>query len=780
MACVHYKFASQLNYAIATFDGRHISLRDLKKQIMGREKLKAAKCDLQVTNAQTEEEYTDDNALIPKNVSVIVRRIPIGAVISTSKADARRPTEPVMGTSTVADDSSASMSLAQLIKTANLAEANASEEDKIKAMMWQSCQAYGPVNYMKKPLGPPPPSYTCSRCGRPGHYIQNCPTKGGERFEPRPRIKRSTGIPRRFMVEVKDPNVQGAKLTNTGTYAVPTIEAEAYAIGKKERPPFLPEEPSSSSEKDDPIPDELLCPLCKDIVTDAAVIPCCANSYCDECIRTALLESEDHTCPTCHQHDVSPDALIANKFLRQAVINFTNGTGAYAKRLPNQLPPPPPRIPPPRPLIQRNLQPLLRSPRSRQQDPPRIPVTSSSGHPAPSTSSFTSNQSSLAPAVPGNSSAPVPVPDRTATVSTSVHWEKSDGPLRDSERKTGPATALASEHSRGTSSIAMTALVEEKGYPVPVLGTPSLLGQAPPAGYSVPPPGFPPAPANLSTPWVSSGVQTAQSNTIPTTQAPLGPGEEFYPEQRRLKGESTYPYGGSSYSRSPSTYSKSRSGSTRSPSYSRSPSRSHSPSYSPSLPYPRRGRGKSRNDRPRSRPHGYRRARSRSPLCTRCPSRTRTPQAFRGRSPNKRTVPQGETGRAHFNRYTEAPPPYDRKAYYGRSVDFRDPFENEHYRQWERKYREWYEKYDRGYAAGAQRRASANAENLPPESFSPLHIRNAPLTRGRREVYSGGPSRRSRNVGGSNSPEKLATRDSHNRKDSTKSREGERQCCWRR
>lgn len=30
-------------------------------------------------------EYTDDNALIPKNSSVIVRRIPIGGVKSTSK-----------------------------------------------------------------------------------------------------------------------------------------------------------------------------------------------------------------------------------------------------------------------------------------------------------------------------------------------------------------------------------------------------------------------------------------------------------------------------------------------------------------------------------------------------------------------------------------------------------------------------------------------------------------------------------------------------------------------
>lgn len=79
--------------------------------------------------------------------------------------------------------------------------------------------------------------------------------------------------------------------------------------------------------------------------------------------------------------------------------------------------------------MQRNLQPLMRSPISRQQDPLMIPVTSS-GHPAPSISSLASNQSSLASAVSGNSSTPAPVPDITATVSISVHSEKSDGPFR--------------------------------------------------------------------------------------------------------------------------------------------------------------------------------------------------------------------------------------------------------------------------------------------------------------------------------------------------------------
>ncbi|XP_033940666.1 E3 ubiquitin-protein ligase RBBP6-like [Pseudochaenichthys georgianus] len=80
MSCVHYKFSSKLDYNTVTFDGLHITLNELKKQIMGRERLKATDCDLQITNAQTREEYTDDEIHIPKHSSVIVRRTPLGGV----------------------------------------------------------------------------------------------------------------------------------------------------------------------------------------------------------------------------------------------------------------------------------------------------------------------------------------------------------------------------------------------------------------------------------------------------------------------------------------------------------------------------------------------------------------------------------------------------------------------------------------------------------------------------------------------------------------------------
>ncbi|XP_009998151.1 PREDICTED: E3 ubiquitin-protein ligase RBBP6-like [Chaetura pelagica] len=135
MSHVYYKFFSKLNYAAVTFSGLHISLHDLKSRIMGQEKLKVTSCALQVTNAQSREEYTDDNALIPKNSSVIVRRIPPRGVLSANKPYAISQTVPVSGTS----------SGSQTKPTADLAGANAPEEDKIKAMMIQSCRYYDPA-----------------------------------------------------------------------------------------------------------------------------------------------------------------------------------------------------------------------------------------------------------------------------------------------------------------------------------------------------------------------------------------------------------------------------------------------------------------------------------------------------------------------------------------------------------------------------------------------------------------------------------------------------------
>ncbi|XP_029901813.1 E3 ubiquitin-protein ligase RBBP6-like [Myripristis murdjan] len=151
----------------------------------------------------------------------------------------------------------------------------------------------------------------------------------------------------------------GAMLTSSGEYVTTAVDSEAYRRGKKELPPFAPREPSPVKAPSEPIPDELLCPICKELMADAVVTPCCGNSYCDECIRSSLLDSEEHICFTCQQSDVSPDDLSANEALRQAVEHFKNGT-CYSEDVGKQQHQAAP--PPPRPQ-------LLKTWGSRQQDP---------------------------------------------------------------------------------------------------------------------------------------------------------------------------------------------------------------------------------------------------------------------------------------------------------------------------------------------------------------------------------------------------------------------------
>lgn len=53
---VHYKFKSAREFDTVTFDGLHISVRDLKKAILHQKRIgKNTDFDLQVTNAQTKE-----------------------------------------------------------------------------------------------------------------------------------------------------------------------------------------------------------------------------------------------------------------------------------------------------------------------------------------------------------------------------------------------------------------------------------------------------------------------------------------------------------------------------------------------------------------------------------------------------------------------------------------------------------------------------------------------------------------------------------------------------
>ncbi|XP_069370013.1 E3 ubiquitin-protein ligase RBBP6-like isoform X2 [Paralichthys olivaceus] len=568
-------------------------------------------------------------------------------------------------------DSSPSMSLAQLAKTANLVDAKASEEDKIRAMMSQSNHEYESLHYSKKAVGPPPAHYICHRCGKDGHNIRQCPMlmvqdKGGEHAQP---VRISKGIPQSFMVKA-EPGTKGAMLTSTGEFAIPAIDATAYAKGKKERPPFVPHDQSTSEDDSDPIPYELLCPICNELMQDAAIIPCCGNSYCNDCIRTALLDSEEHICITCKQSDVSPDSLNANTFLQQAIDKISMGIGWVYKHKQTK----PAALPPPSPQLSRPAASLsqVQPPAPTPLDPP-VAVTATPAAAAPTLPQAASGEG------PDVSPAPSPVPDQHSPMHSTTQI-KPPPPRSYRGRGDHPPAHLHTAPPPGPapqvyppSSLYPPPL---QPYPLPCLYPPPPKLYPPPSVYSpprqhyrrpynsglnLPPPtGYPSQPIYAREPpglkplWLSPGVQPPLAHLGPSFSQPQSSKEDF--SRQRHQQDKSRSKSRSPFSRSPYTLSRLRS---RSRSYSYSPSRARSRS---------RSRGRSFPCSPHSRHNerSYRRSRSRSPTWFRhsgspqCPptlragpwegaegkgpfrSRSRSPGGFRSRSPGGQRHPPQE------------------------------------------------------------------------------------------------------------------------------------------
>ena len=125
------------------------------------------------------------------------------------------------------------------------------------------------------------------------------------------------------MKAAENADVPGAMITSGGKLAVPVIDSVAYSKGKKATDRDFPVGAKVASAPvvqrvQRNIPEEMICPLCRKLMTDAVLIPCCGRSYCDDCIRNHLLENK-FVCPEpdCKETNVSPDNLIPNRSLRK-------------------------------------------------------------------------------------------------------------------------------------------------------------------------------------------------------------------------------------------------------------------------------------------------------------------------------------------------------------------------------------------------------------------------------------------------------------------------------
>lgn len=157
-------------------------------------------------------EYVDESAPIPKNTSLLLKRVPTSrpgglSWYGTEELNQQEPSEIV---SSVAPIAPAPL-LRKIVSSKD-------EQSKLEEVLRETQQSWrtDTKKRMHRPGAVPPPGYTCFRCGQPGHYIQDCPTNNDPNYNVH-RAKRPTGIPLTFLKPVKVTEVLGDSKDEKGT-----------------------------------------------------------------------------------------------------------------------------------------------------------------------------------------------------------------------------------------------------------------------------------------------------------------------------------------------------------------------------------------------------------------------------------------------------------------------------------------------------------------------------------------------------------------------------------
>lgn len=341
---VYYKFKSQKDPSRVTFDGTGISVFDLKREILIANKLQAQAetFDLKVINSDSKEEYTDDTEVIPRSTSVIARRLPASKPGNRDSA-----AKYVSGNMSVSGPKGGGGGGGRRHDVSNISSSSpapsgggpqggkGSEEDMINAMFqtqgeqWKQIQEHmasaNPVYYSSSsknsyahvPDHPPPPGYTCYRCGQKGHWIQACPTNNDPNWENK-RVKRTTGIPRSMLKTVAKPadDQSGTYLIDAnGEYVVQVADENSWKTFQER----AKQQKEQKSEK--PLNPDLECPLSHKLFVKPVKTPCCKTTYSEDAIQEALLES-DFVCPNCKTEEVLLDQLKPDEEMEARVKQY--------------------------------------------------------------------------------------------------------------------------------------------------------------------------------------------------------------------------------------------------------------------------------------------------------------------------------------------------------------------------------------------------------------------------------------------------------------------------
>lgn len=398
---VFFKFKSQKEPTRVEFDGTGISVFELKREIILRSGLgdgtdfdlvicadEGMKEGMNSTAPRTSGElrranegvvYDDDTTIIPRSTTVIARRMPpkipgrggaaryvsgkmpVHAKNSSRREQIAKPTVKTQS-NTLAQLSSAMTEEEKMAAVFQAQTENFTSREEEMATCVPYCPPFsakhlnandrnsqqyvakgGPKKPANVPDHDPPQGYICYRCGEKGHWIQLCPTNDNPEYDNRPRVKRTTGIPRSFLKTVDKATALGQNADGDDSKTPSGIMVNAdgeFVIAEPDKASWEqfqakaklnPAAQKAASEEDKEVQERgLECPIDKKMFIEPMKTPCCEKTYCNDCITNALIES-DFICPGCKAEGVLIDDLKADEEAVEKINSFLAEKDTKAK-----------------------------------------------------------------------------------------------------------------------------------------------------------------------------------------------------------------------------------------------------------------------------------------------------------------------------------------------------------------------------------------------------------------------------------------------------------------
>ena len=365
-----YRFRSGTTFEALPLPGSVARLFDVKKAIVLAKKLDQAgsmEFDLSVRDASTDEEYTDENMVLPRGTRLVIQRLPAarghgfltrmtrhpyGASVGGATAGGPGGTGPP-NTNFYTIDSRAHGEEDEFVSAARLPVIKQEDQElaALRAATDAATQAArnvalrpGQLNQANFRTGntghgqppPPPPPRPPPHGRQQGNFVPrqrlNADPELREQEKQLMPKKRATGIPRTFLNLNAPPQTgEGSGIDGEGN-VVPLLQPNAIGFEELVNRGGGQSENTGGSMRDldyalkltaTTVPEYLQCAICHNVVRDAMMLPWDpeGRTTCESCIRDALTQN-GFRCPLTGQEGVSPDDLLPNHALRKAADQF--------------------------------------------------------------------------------------------------------------------------------------------------------------------------------------------------------------------------------------------------------------------------------------------------------------------------------------------------------------------------------------------------------------------------------------------------------------------------